>query len=69
MQTQRFHVVMATDGDVLEEEIGEALDALHDYMEAMAERYNRWYTKAHSRPLCIDGAAYRRRTRARVRRG
>ncbi len=28
MQTQRFYVVMATDGDVKEREIGEALDAL-----------------------------------------
>lgn len=42
---------------------------LRDDMEALAERYNRWYAKAHPRPLCIDGSAYRSRTRARVRRG
>jgi len=28
MRTQRFHVVMATDGDVQEREIGEVLEAL-----------------------------------------
>jgi hypothetical protein len=28
LQTQRFHVVMATDGGVAGQEIGEALDAL-----------------------------------------